>query len=83
MLLAHNGDRDQPGERYYFAAQYRSWHGTPSRGDSQIPLVVAHPGRSAEEIEALVRRVLGDAPRQQKLAPLLLELRAVGRRGGR
>ena len=77
MLLAHNGDRATPDERFYFAALYRSWHGTPSRGDSEIPLIVAHPRATANEVRARVERVLGHEPRQQKLTDLLIDLRGL------
>jgi hypothetical protein len=76
MLLAHNGDRDIPDERYYFANPYRSWHGSPSRQDSEIPLIVANPRFTTEQIQERVTRVLGAAPRQQKVTDLLLDLRA-------
>jgi hypothetical protein len=75
MVLAHNGDRENPKDRYYFATPYHSWHGSASRGDSEIPLLVARTGVAAEAIAARVKRVLGAEPRQQKLTPLLLDLR--------
>ena len=76
MLLAHNGDRDIPDERYYFAGLYRSWHGSPSRQDSEIPLIVANQKYQSQQIQERVASVLGAAPRQQKVADLLLRLRA-------
>jgi hypothetical protein len=75
LLLAHNGDRTRPEDRYYFAGVYRSWHGSPSRKDSEIPLIVAHPKVTTGAIDVLVRRVLAPAPRQQRLTDLLLRLR--------
>lgn len=75
VLLAHNGDREDPKDRYYFAAPYRSWHGSPSRVDSELPFIVAHPAERASAIRLRVRRVLGDRPSQQKVADVLLELR--------
>jgi hypothetical protein len=80
MLLAHNGDRDIPDERYYFAGLYRSWHGSPSRQDSEIPLIVANPQYSSQQIQERVASVLGAAPRQQKVGDLLLRLRAEKRK---
>jgi hypothetical protein len=80
MLLAHNGDRDIPDERYYFASPYRSWHGSPSRQDSEIPLIVANPRYTSEQIHERVQPVLGAAPRQQKVTDLLLELRSQPRK---
>jgi predicted AlkP superfamily pyrophosphatase or phosphodiesterase len=80
MLLAHNGDRDIPDERYYFASPYRSWHGSPSRQDSEVPLIVANPRFSSEQIRQRVSRVLGAAPRQQKVADVLFDLRSESRK---
>jgi len=76
MLLAHNGDRDIPDERYYFADVYRSWHGSPSRQDSEVPLIVANPKFTSAEIHERVSNVLGPTPRLQKVADLMLNLRA-------
>ena len=76
LLLAHNGDRDRPEDRFYFAAPYRSWHGSPSKQDSEIPLIVAHPRHGAAAIGAYVGKLLGDRPFQQKVADLLLDIRA-------
>jgi hypothetical protein len=75
VLIAHNGDRDTAEERYYFAEPYHSWHGSPSRQDSEIPLVVGRAGATTDELGAIVRRVLGEHPRQQKVTDLLLALR--------
>jgi arylsulfatase A-like enzyme len=75
LLLAHNGDRADPAGRSYFAAPYRSWHGSPSRADSEVPFIVAHPKLSASAIGRRVRVVLGDRPFQQKVASVMLDLR--------
>lgn len=76
MLIANNGNRDIPDERYYFASPYRSWHGSPSRQDSEIPFIVANQKLEARKIRERVAAVLGPAPRQQKVAEVLLDLRA-------
>jgi hypothetical protein len=76
ILIAHNGDRDRPEDRYYFASVYRSWHGSPSKNDSEIPLIVAHPKKSSGELRAMTQRMLGEHPRQQKVTDLLLDLRS-------
>ena len=76
LLLAHNGDRDRPEDRFYFAVPYRSWHGSPSKQDSEIPLIVANANHSAAQIGAYVGKLLGDRPFQQKVADLLLGIRA-------
>lgn len=75
LLLAHNGDRDKPQDRYYFAAPYRSWHGSPSRQDSELPFIVANPLQSSAAIGNYVKGVLGDRPFQQKVSDVLLGLR--------
>lgn len=75
LLIAHNGDRDRPEDRYYFAGPYRSWHGSPSRADSEIPLIVAHSKQRTDAIAKRVRQVLGEHPFQQKITDLILELR--------
>ena len=75
MLFAHNGDRDKPEERYYFASLYRSWHGSPSKRDSEIPLIVANPKKTTESLRAIVLPILGDAPYQQKVTDVMLALR--------
>lgn len=78
VLLAHNGNRDLPEDRYYFAAPYHSWHGSPSKRDSEIPLIVAHPARSERALRRIVRSALGDGGRQERLSDLLLTLRFGG-----
>lgn len=80
LLLAHNGDRAEREDRFYFAAPYRSWHGSPSRRDSEIPLIVANPRHKAAAIAAWVDKVLGDHPYQRKVTELILGLRAGGPR---
>ncbi len=75
ILIAHNGDRTRPEDRYYFASPYRSWHGSPSRKDSEIPLIVAHPRLPATAIADAVRAHRGSYVRQQDIADILLELR--------
>jgi hypothetical protein len=75
LLVAHNGDRDTPEERFYFASRHRSWHGSPSRQDGEIPLIVAHPKRSSAELRALVDGVVRGRASQQQVADLLLALR--------
>ena len=75
LLLAHNGDRDEPAGRFYFSERYHSWHGSPSRKDSEIPLIVAHRKHSAAELEAIVSPMLGEKPFQQKVTDVVLKLR--------
>ncbi len=74
MLLAHDGDRDRPQDRYYFARAYRSIHGSPSRNDSQIPLIVANAQLSAAAIGERVTRVLGGNACIERITDLILDL---------
>ncbi|RYE80918.1 MAG: hypothetical protein EOO74_01345, partial [Myxococcales bacterium] len=83
LLIAHNGDRTSSDERYYFATLYHSWHGSPSRDDSDIPLIVAHPGKSSQELARLTHGAIGDRPKQQKFTDLVLTLRGLSARAPR
>ncbi len=76
LLIAHNGDRDDRANRFYFASEYRSWHGSPSRDDSEIPLIIGHRRHSRAEIGAWAKRVLGSQPTQRKVTDLMLGIRA-------
>jgi hypothetical protein len=75
LLLAHNGDREELADRFYFAAKYRSWHGSPSRRDSEIPFIVSRPDLGTDALHAEVGPVLGTAPRQASVTEVLLRLR--------
>ena len=75
LLIANNGNRDRPEQRYYFSFRYHSWHGSPSRQDSEVPLIVAHPHKTTEELAKIVKHALGARPYQQKVTDLLLALR--------
>lgn len=79
LLLAHSGDVEKLEERYYFAGLYHSWHGSPSRRDSEVPLILAHPRRTTAELRAQADAFMGKG-RQQDVTPLLLELLAPERR---
>jgi hypothetical protein len=74
LLLARSGLERPIEERFYFAANQRSWHGSPSAQDSRVPLLVARPGQPGAEIEADVGAVIGDTPSQLDVTPLILHL---------
>jgi hypothetical protein len=78
LLVAHNGDREKLEDRYYFAAPYHSWHGSPSKQDSNIPLIVAHPLKTASELEATVGGFLVGGGRAEDVGALLVGLRQGG-----
>ena len=74
LLIANNGNVERQEDRYYFAGLYYSWHGSPSRQDSEVPFIVAHPRRTTAELAELTRRTLGDTPTHADVAKLLLEV---------
>lgn len=76
MLISHGGDVATPEQRYYFAERYRSWHGSPSRQDSEIPLIVASRKHARADIRTWVLGVLGNDPMQWKVTDLILGMRA-------
>ena len=76
LLLAHDGDVDRIDQRFYFASPYHSWHGSPSRQDSEIPLIVAHRRHDAATIGRWVDHRLGAHPYLERITDLLLGLRA-------
>jgi hypothetical protein len=76
LLLAQFGNVERPEDRYYFAGLYRSWHGSPSRADSEIPLIVANRHHRAAEIGRWVKHALGPRPFLQQLTDVILGLRA-------
>ncbi len=75
LLLTRFGNEERPEDRYYFAGEYRSWHGSPSKRDSEVALMVAHPGKSSEEIRLRVQAVLGEHPTLVDVGKLIVELR--------
>lgn len=74
LLIASNGNVERREDRYYFAALYHSWHGSPSRQDSEVPLIVAHPRRTTAELSALTRSTLGANPTHADVGKLLLKV---------
>jgi hypothetical protein len=75
ILVAHNGDRDDPAQRYYFAPLYHSWHGSPSARDSDLPLIVARRGHARDKIQGIVSATLQGRNDQRLIADVLLRLR--------
>jgi hypothetical protein len=74
LLLARAGADRPLDERYYFSAEYRSWHGSPSDQDSRIPLVVTRRSMEGAAIRETVRSAVGDAPSQLDIVDLVLHL---------
>lgn len=74
LLLAKSGVERPIEDRYYFSAEYRSWHGSPSAQDSYVPLLVAHAGQSGDEVRTLLREHLTAELSQLDVVPLLCHL---------
>lgn len=78
LLLARTGLHLPVEDRYYFSSGYHSWHGSPTPQDSEIPLLVAHPGVAGGDIRARVRGAVGERPTQLSITPLVLDLLRAG-----
>jgi hypothetical protein len=61
-------------DRYYFSGRYHSWHGSPSAQDSRVPFVVAHIGRSANELSKVCGEAVNGAPTVLDITPLVKHL---------
>lgn len=77
LLLARSGEERPIAERFYFSNEYRSWHGSPSRQDSEVPLVVARADMTGEAVRALVRRLAGEPLDQLSVVKLVRGLLGV------
>jgi hypothetical protein len=76
VLVARNGDEPRVEDRYYFAGLYRSWHGSPSRQDSEVPFIVAHPRRTAGQLRAIVDRAVAEGNTLAVTTRVLLDVLA-------
>ena len=74
MLLSRFREADPVADRYYFSTLYRSWHGSPSRQDSEILFALARPDATGEELRAQMHAAIGETPSQLDVTPLILEL---------
>ncbi len=74
VLLSRYREQDAEIERFYFSARYRSWHGSPSRQDSEILFALARPASTGAELRAQVQAAIGDTPSQLDVTPLILKL---------
>ncbi|HEX8391482.1 MAG TPA: alkaline phosphatase family protein [Longimicrobium sp.] len=76
LLLARTGMHLPLEQRYYFSGRYQSWHGSPTRQDSEIPLLVARVGMSGTAVRDRVQAAVGARPTQLSVTPLILNLLA-------
>jgi len=71
LLLSKSGLERPIEDRYYFSAPYHSWHGSPTKQDSHVPIVIAKKGGSGQEIKAMVAEVAGHNPSQLDIVPII------------
>ncbi|HEU4884799.1 MAG TPA: alkaline phosphatase family protein [Longimicrobium sp.] len=74
LLLARTGMELPIEQRYYFSSRYHSWHGSPTRQDSEIPLLVVQAATSGAAIRARVQRAAGARIDQLSITPVILDL---------
>ena len=75
LLMSRYRFEDPIEQRFYFSRTYRSWHGSPSRQDSEIVFIVGRRGSSGEELRQVVGEAVGrDIPDQLDVTPLVLRL---------
>jgi hypothetical protein len=74
LLLARTGTELPIEQRYYFSSRYHSWHGSPTRQDSEIPLLVVQAATSGADIRARVQRAAGPRVDQLSITPVILDL---------
>ena len=82
MLISKFVARD-PSRRYYFGHELRSQHGGPSRKESEVPFVLAHPRMTRAELARIADRAFGGAPTLSDVGELLIDLRLDDRRTAR
>ncbi|MFO7550399.1 MAG: alkaline phosphatase family protein [Haliea sp.] len=76
MLLSRYREEDPLTDRYYFAGVYRSWHGSPSRQDSEMLFALARSASTGQELRAQMHAAIGEQPSQLDVTPLILALLA-------
>jgi hypothetical protein len=76
LLVTRSGDEAKREDRFYFSGPYHSWHGSPSRRDSEVPFIVAHRQKSSAELARLVESSWpeGEPPRLQHAGRVILSL---------
>jgi hypothetical protein len=74
VLLAKSGMNRPIEHRFYFSGLYHSWHGSPERQDSNVPLIVARHGTAGDALREVVSGVVGERPSQLHVTPLVQAL---------
>jgi len=62
-------------DRYYFAGMtHYTWHGSACEQDGHIPFILANPGKSGEQMRALMADFGGASPSERELTPLVVSI---------
>ena len=76
LLITRDGAERSPARRFYFSPQYHSWHGSPSRKDSEVPVILAHPRLTRRQLRARADAAFGPGTaRLFHVGRLLVDLR--------
>lgn len=76
VLIARDDAPDQPEGRFYFSATpMESIHGSASRQDSEVAMILAHPGHTTAELAAMTGAAFGASPRSRAVTDLVQRLR--------
>jgi hypothetical protein len=79
VLIARDGRDSGPAGRHYFnGSPQRSVHGSPSRDDAEVPLVVAHPAYRTADIARIAHDAIGERALVRQVTDLVLALRRHG-----
>ncbi|WP_376694913.1 hypothetical protein [Wenzhouxiangella sp. EGI_FJ10305] len=74
MLLSWYLEQDPVKDRYCFSTFYRSWHGSPSRQDSEILYALARPASTGPGLRVQMHAAIGESLSQVYVTPLIFAL---------
>ena len=77
LLLTRLCVDDPVDQRFYFSIPYTSWHGSPSRQDGTIPMLLIREGASGEQLRDELHAAVGPKPSQLSITPLIRALLGV------
>jgi hypothetical protein len=77
LLLTRLRMDDPVDQRFYFSIPYTSWHGSPSRQDGTIPMLLIREGASGEQLRDELHAAVGPKPSQLSITPLIRALLGV------
>lgn len=74
ILVARSSLARSARDRYYFSKPYHSQHGSASREDSEVPLILAHRGKSSAQLRRIADRHVSAGARLPAVGRLLISL---------